>query len=103
MTVSNTSKAALQSLEESGVRSTKRLQIFLFIKKNPRCSRADISAGMGFHVDRFGRINYKFPLQTVCGRVNELLSMGAISEAGCKKDSASGRSVNCLCVGEPAV
>ncbi len=90
MTVRNTSKAAFISLEESGARSTKRLQILNFIRKNPNCSRADISAGMGFYVDHKGRTIPNIPLQTVCGRVNELLIDVAISSQAARKIAQRG-------------
>lgn len=87
MSVRNTSKAAYLANQESGFNSTKRAKIFNYIFENPGCSRADIERGL-----------LGIKINCVCGRVNELLTSGAVIELGCKHDVETGRSVNCLYV-----
>lgn len=84
-----TSKAAFIDNEKTGFNSTKRAQIFNYILEHPGCSRGDIERGL------------EMKINCVTGRVNELLESGLIREEGCKHDSVSGRSVNCLMITKP--
>lgn len=84
MTARATSKAAFIELNESGKATSKRIQVMWCVAANPGASRLEVSQLTGI------------PINSVCGRVNELIAAGTIKENGCKHDSGTWRSVNML-------
>jgi len=76
---------AYDSVKASGVAVSQRNRVVAWIRAHPRCSRSDISEGTGVR------------LASVCGRVNELLKVGAIFERELdKEDAVSHKRVNTL-------
>lgn len=92
MPVKSTSKASYRENREIGESSRKREQVLNYVAAHPGCSRNDIAR----HVSGM-------TINCACGRVNELIAAGVLAENGCKHDSVSGRSVNCLYVRVEAV
>lgn len=92
MSVKSTSKAAYRENRESGESSRKREQVYAYVVNHPGCSRNDIARNV-----RGMTIN------CACGRVNELIVVGTLTENGCKHDSITGRSVNRLYASVEAV
>lgn len=67
----------------------KRAQIYEFMKKRPNgATRQEISRALGE------------PINSVCGRVNELLERGYLVVVGTKKDAVTGHSAEILKVVE---
>ena len=63
----------------------KRAQVYEFIEKRPNgATRQEISRALGE------------PINSVCGRVNELLGRGYLVVAGTKKDAVTGHSTEIL-------
>lgn len=63
----------------------KRAQIYEFVEKRPNgATRQEISRALGE------------PINSVCGRVNELLGRGYLVVVGTKKDAVTGHSVEIL-------
>lgn len=85
--IRSTTLAAHIENEHTGFNSTKRAQVFSYIVEHPGCSRSDIERGIP-----------GMKINCVCGRVNELINSGLISEDGCKRDPLSGKNVNRLFV-----
>ncbi len=86
--VKETSILAYAENIASGRNSSQRLQILEFIKANQPCSRGDIMRGLGL------------PINSVSGRVNELLKMGFIEIAFKALDKVTGRKVEFLQIKE---
>lgn len=86
-----TSKAAFLHLVETGKINARQSEVLQYIYFNPGCTRAEIS-----------RYNMYLPINTVSGRVKELLESLMLFENGCKKDSVTGRSANLLFVTKEA-
>jgi predicted transcriptional regulator len=87
MSVKSTSKAAHRENRESGESSRKREQVLNYVAAHPGCSRNDIARNVS-----------GMTINCACGRVNELIAAGTLTENGCKHDSITGRSVNRLYV-----
>ena len=67
----------------------KRAQIYEFMKKRPNgATRQEISRALGE------------PINSVCGRVNELVAQGYLAVIGTKKDAVTGHSAEILKVVE---
>lgn len=79
--VSDTSKKAYAEIIVSGTRQTLRQKVLGIIMAYPQLSRGEIA-------QRFG-----ITLQSVCGRVNELLKVGEIKETGTRIDAFSRKTV----------
>ncbi len=63
----------------------KRAQVYEFMKKRPNgATRQEISRALGE------------PINSVCGRVNELLGRGYLVVVGTKKDAVTGHSTEIL-------
>lgn len=63
----------------------KRAEIYEFMKKRPNgATRQEISRALGE------------PINSVCGRVNELLERGYLVVVGTKKDAVTGHSAEIL-------
>ena len=82
-----TSKSAFLHLVETGKISQRQAEILEYVYYNPGCTRTEIS-----------RYNMYLPINTVAGRVNELIKSRLVFENGCKKDRVTERSANCLFV-----
>jgi len=79
--VSDTSKQAYVEITIDGTRQTVRQRILDIITCFPKLSRNDISR------------QFNISLQSVCGRVNELIRDGEIKETGTKIDEHSNKTV----------
>ena len=67
----------------------KRAQIYEFVEKRPNgATRQEISRALGE------------PINSVCGRVNELLGRGYLVVVGTKKDAVTGHSAEILKVAQ---
>jgi predicted transcriptional regulator len=86
--IKETSILAYQENIASGRNASQRLQILEFIKANQPCSRGDIMRGLGL------------PINSVSGRVNGLLKIGAIEVAFKAPDKVTGRKVEYLQIKE---
>lgn len=63
----------------------KRAQVYEFIEKRPNgATRQEISRALGE------------PINSVCGRVNELVAQGYLAVVGTKKDTVTGHSAEIL-------
>lgn len=85
MPVKSTSKAAHRDNREKGESSRKREQVLNYVVDHPGCSRNDIARNVE-----------GMTISCACGRVNELIAAGTLTENGCKHDAFTGRSVNRL-------
>lgn len=82
--VAPTSREAFKTINENGKRITLRARVYEAIKVNPLISRMELS------------LLYNIRLSSVCGRVNELIGDGLISEQGSKRDPQTGMTVALL-------
>ena len=76
-----TSLESYVELQLEGTLGKRRAQVFTYISGHPRCSGREISKGL------------QLPINSICGRRNELLRMGYIKEDGTKYDVDTNRTV----------
>lgn len=84
MSVKDTSLLAYIGINENGIVLNLRGRLFRNIEQNPNHTRRELSELTGL------------PVNTIAGRVNELLSCGAIGELPMRKDSHTGRMAHPL-------
>lgn len=84
--VRETSLKAYDAIQADGTAKTQAGRVLAFIRRNPRCSRAEIAAGTGIR------------LASVCGRVKEMLEAQdpPIRERGQKVNMDTRMTVNTL-------
>lgn len=74
-----------RQLVTSGDAVTKRDELYVFMLRHPNHTRSELAQAIGW------------PIQSICGRVNEMLNDGAVIESGKRRPcTVTGKNVHTL-------